>query len=66
MLGFGYATVILAGLLFGASKLQQRGQRWADEVCYYAFGLCDEAQWLMIASAFFALAAVARTTIRTQ
>lgn len=64
MLLAGYMMLAAAGLLFGASKMQRRGLPWADDVCYYSFGLCDEAQWLLIAAAFLALAAVARTTVR--
>jgi hypothetical protein len=64
MLLAGYLAIGAVGLLFGASKLQRRGQPWADTLCYYSYGMCDESQWLLIAAAFLALAAVAHTAIR--
>lgn len=59
-----FLGVALVALLFSASKLQRRGYPWADNVCHYAYGLCDEAQFLMFAAAFLALAAVARASLR--
>jgi len=63
MLLAGYMILAAAGVLFAASKLQYRSQPWADNICYYSYGLCAEAQWVMIAAAFLALAVVARTAI---
>jgi thiamine transporter ThiT len=62
MLLIGYAMLVIAGLLFFAKSFQYKGHPFADDVCYFSFGLCDSASWLAIMAALFALAIVARNT----